>query len=580
MSGDPMDADVVVVGTGAAGLTAAVAAAHGGCSVIVLERADLIGGTTAFSGGMLWAPGHTKPPVDGDSQDVTDAAAYIRSLTQDRHHDDSLIDTFLEAIPAAVELLESVTPLRLEVSRAFTDYYSDRPGARQGMRSLEPAPFEARAVLGDWFPRLRVSPHFPVPLTADERAAASGLDPRGVDGASLRDQDVQALGQTRLAEGVVTNGVALAGALLAGALALGVRVETGVRVRKLTGDGVVSGVEGELADGTLVQVHARKGVVLACGGFEWNADLVKAFIGSVDVKPASPPGNVGDGLLMGMARGAALANMSAGWNYPVTQNTAQEFEGKPYASIASVRMDGGAIALNRRGRRFANEGAVYCDLPKSFARYDEVTQDYPNARSWLVFDQDVRDRANVNGMSPGSPTPEWVTSAETLPDLARALGLDPDAVVTEVEQWNHDVEHGGDPHFGRGTVWFEGMTSGGPNPGRLRTIVKAPFYAMGLYPGLIGTAGGLRIDGSARVLDTVGSPIDGLFACGNTAASAFGPMYPAGGTTLGLAIAFGHQAGTEISSQGRRPARQGGGHAPGPSGEPAASAASRVVVGR
>ncbi|MEU1956036.1 FAD-dependent oxidoreductase [Nocardia rhamnosiphila] len=543
------DSDVVVIGSGAAGLVAALVAARGGCSVAVVERAPLVGGTTAFSGGMCWVPGHPKPPIVGDPDDVAAAASYVRGLTRGRQRDDSLIDVYLETLPRAVELIESDTPLRLAASEVFTDYFCDRPGARRGGRSIEPLPFEAKALLGEWFSRLRMSPHFPIPLTADERARASGVDPRDIDGRSLTGDSIAELVSRRLADGIVANGVALAGGLLAGALAHGVRVVTGVRARRLTGPDVVTGVEAEATDGRTLRFGARRGVVLACGGFEWNAELTHTFLGLAEVRPASPPGNVGDGLLMGLARGASLVNMTAGWNYPVTQDPTVRFEGEPFASIASVRMDGGVIALNKRGRRFVNEACSYNDMAKAFRHYDEVTQDWPNAMAWLIFDQQVRDRASVNTMQPGLPQPDWVFSGATLSDLAGRIGLDPATVVAEVDAWNEGVSKGRDEAFGRGTVWFEGMTTGGPSPERLQRIEKGPFHAMAIYPGLIGTAGGLRTDDWGRVLGVSGTPIGGLYACGNTAASAFEHLYPAGGTTLGMAIAFGYRAGTHLSGQ-------------------------------
>jgi 3-oxosteroid 1-dehydrogenase len=548
---DGFDSDVVVVGSGAAGLSAALAAAAGGTKVILLERSELVGGTSAYSGGMSWVPCSAHfADVAGTDDSRDEAAAYIRSLVQDRSFDDSLIDTFLDHGAQAVEFLQKYSPLRLHTSRTYTDYFADRPGGTTGGRSLIPEPFDARATLGGWFALLQDSPHFPMPLTLDEMAIAAGADPRNANRAVLSSTDLKELADSRLADGVVTNGRALVGALLAGALQLGVEVRTGWRLRRLVvSAGAVTGVVAE-HEGEEVEVTARLGVVLANGGFEWNDDLVLTYLGTTGTKPLSTPANVGDGLVAALAHGAATANMTSGWNYPVTSDPSRRYMGAPLASIQSTRFEPGSIAVNSAGKRFVNEGAAYVDVGKAFARYDEVTQTYPNlAGAWLIFDQSVRDRAIVVDMRPGEPTPRWMVEASSLAGLARQLGIPAKALEATVREFNDDVDAGVDTQFGRGTVWFEGQTKGGPSPEKaLARIERAPFYAMGFYHGLLGTAGGLRIDGNAQVLSLVGNPIRGLHACGNVASSPFGPMYPGGGTTLGLAITFGFLAGRHTAA--------------------------------
>jgi 3-oxosteroid 1-dehydrogenase len=552
------NADVIVVGSGAAALTAAIVAADRGKSVVVLEQAPLVGGTSAFSGGMLWVPGSSHFQERGGADSSESAATYLRDLVKGRQYDDELIDVFIETAPRAVEYLEEKTPLRMAASTTYSDYYADHPGGTLGGRSIVPLPFDAREELGDWFEKLRSSPHLTTALTLDEMVgvglsimSSSGStedpapDPRNVFG--VKTPDLIALADERAEKGIVANGRALVGALLAAALERDVAVHTDTRaVELLVDDGVVAGVVASSPDGR--SEFRAASVVLACGGFEGNRDLVLAFLGATNTITLSPPGNVGDGLRMGMTAGAGLANMTASWNYLVTFDPSCEFEGQPLATFGSTRFEAGSIAVNRHGRRFVNEAVAYCDVAKAFWRYDEGTQSYPNEPpAFLIFDQTVRDRAVVGDMRPGEPVPSWVTQADSLEELAAAMGIDPDGLRDEVAHFNEGAERGVDPDFKRGSVWFEGQTRGGPSAeATLAPIVTAPFYGMRVYHGLLGTAGGLRIGRDAGVLDSVGEPIPGLYACGNAAASIFGPMYPGGGTTLGLGVTFGYLAGMAV----------------------------------
>lgn len=541
--------DVVVVGSGAAGLATALVAASLGRSVVLLERATLVGGTSAFSGGMTWIPASSHFSEVGEQDSAETGAEYARGLTHGLQHDDHLIDVYAETGPAAVDYLEKVSPLRFRASRAYTDYYADHPGGRKGGRSLMPLPFDARGELGAWADRVRTSPHFPAPMTLDEMAGLR--TEQGQDGDTpLTMTEALEIAAQRQTAGIVTGGRAFIASLLKGALDHGVDIRCAARVHSLeVTDRRVVGVVAEV-DGTPQTFTATHGVVLASGGFEWDRQLVKTFLGITHPIPLSPPGNDGDALKMALTHGASVANMSAGWHYPCTLDPSLRFEGEPRGSLASPRNVPGSITLNSQGRRFVNEGAPYVDLPKTFLLYDPTTQTYPNeASAHLIFDQLVRDRVTINDLQPGRPTPDWVVQAPSLAELATALHLDPAVVVAEVERFNAHAAAGHDPDFGRGTLWFEGVARGGPSPdATLAPLTEPPFYAIELHHGLMGTAGGLLTDQDARVLDMNGEPISGLFACGTAAASIFGPMYPSGGAILGQCLVFGYRAGRALAA--------------------------------
>jgi 3-oxosteroid 1-dehydrogenase len=561
------DVDVVVVGSGAAGLTAAIRARSRGAEVLVLEKSDLVGGTSAFSGGMAWVPVNAHAHEVGTTDTREEALEYLHGLTSGRETDPDLVDAFVDRAHEAIEFLERVTPLRLRASRTFGDYYFGRPGSKARGRSLEPEPYPARAELGPWFDRVRSSPHMPH-LRLDEIAGAdAAADAKNANavaaGAAALASHLPALMDERERTGVRCVGAALVGAMLRGALDLGVEVETGTRVRELVlTDGRVDGVVVDHG-GSVSEVRARAGVVLASGGFEWNAELVRSFIGVSDLKPISPPTNEGDGLIMGLEAGAAVANMGSTWALPVIDDFPNLFEGRQMAIQDTPRMEAGVILVNRQGRRFTNEAICYMDISRAYRLYDPLTQSWPNESPvWSVFDQRVRDRIAIRDLQPGSATPAWVTEAATLRELADLIDVPADTFVAEVERFNGHVAAGADPDFGRGTVFFEAWTSGGPTPERaLATVAQPPFYAIRIFEGTIGTNGGLLTDADGRVKAMRGGVIDGLYAAGNAAASACGPVYPAGGITLGEAITFGYLAGDHAASQAQerpRPAAVSG----------------------
>jgi succinate dehydrogenase/fumarate reductase flavoprotein subunit len=544
-----VEADVVVVGSGAGALTAATVAADAGLEVALIERAPLLGGTTAVSGGVSWIPCN-RWQAEAGLEDSRDAAhTYLFGLTQGREYDPELIETYLDRAPEAIAYLADNTPASFRVSGHYTDYFADREGGMEVSRSLILEPFAAREELGEWDELVRQSPHLPR-ITTDEIADATATnDPRNM-GAVGDAVDTRAIIEGREREGIRVNGGSLVASLVKGLLDRGVEPWVETRARELISDGrTIVGVVAERR-GEPTLLRARRGVVLACGGYEWNPDLVLAFLGVRGVKPNSPPNNEGDGLLMGMHAGGSVANMSVAWEYPVTATGEGTYEGAPVTTLANPRGEGGCILVNAGGRRFTNEAVAYQDLPKAFRAYDPVTQSYPNETAWLIFDREVRARVTVADLNPDGPTPSWVHEAPSLPELAAAIDVPAEALVATVERWNEHCEGGVDTDFGRGTVWYEGLTSGGPDPAAaLARLEQAPFFAMPLYHGLNGTAGGLRVNSEAQVRRPDGKTIPGLYAVGSTAASIFGPMYPGAGGTIGQGICFGYLAGRSLAAR-------------------------------
>jgi len=539
--------DVIVLGSGAAGLAAAILASDGGAKVLLLEKADLIGGTTGVSGGVPWVPMNTHMADLGITDSREEALAYIRRLTLGREPDPALIEVYVDSAPKVIDYLEARTLLRMSAPSTFNDYYADLTGGKMAGRSIEPVPFRAGAELGEWADRLRTSPHLPW-LTMEESALfLRGVEPPDYGLASRRQlEDERVLGP------------ALVAALFKGLLDRGVEAVTGIAGRELVvADGQVIGLRtehrapGPGGRGSQL-IGARRGVVLACGGFEWNPDMVQAFIG-VPIEPLSPPSNEGDGHQMAMEAGAALANMTSFWGQPALLEPGVEYEGRPMMQMGTVRGAPGVIVVNRHGRRFTNEGVAYQDFPKAMATYDPVGVEYPNEEpNWVVFDQRVKDSVVIlPSVLPGQPAPDWITRAPTVRGLAESIGVSPHALEATVDRWNEQVAAGEDLDYHRGTVWFEAQMSGDkPTPARsLRPIQVPPFYALRLYNGTLGTNGGVRIDGNARVLTHRGAAIPGLYAAGNVAASVFGPAYPGGGSTIGPALAFGYLAGRHAAAQ-------------------------------
>jgi 3-oxosteroid 1-dehydrogenase len=531
------DIDLVVLGTGAAGLTAAVTAAGHGLSVAVFEKADRVGGTTAWSGGMVWIPCNPHMAEVGAQDSREEALRYLESLSHDLI-DPDLAAAFVDTGPEMVRWLEANTPVAFRVVEGFPDYHPEHPGGRpHGGRSLECTlyPF---GELGEWAGRVTVGRQLPethLRMGETPLGSASLERPDSSEMARRRENDERGLGQ------------ALIGRLLRGCLDLGVVPVCGACATELiVEDGRVVGVRFEEAPGVPADVRCRAGVVIATGGFEWDAASTRAFLRGPLERSVSVPTNTGDGLRMAMRIGASIGNMREAWWVPTTDVPAPDGGTFPYL-IMSQRTRPRAIMVNKRGRRFTNEAANYNASGAAFHEFDPTTFEYKNLPAWLVFDHVHFQRYGFANVRPEDGVPDWLTTAPTLGELAEQLDIPPLDLESTVARWNDHVAAGVDPDFGRGASahdnWWGDPAHKGEPAATLGPIDTGPFHAARVHCGALGTKGGPRTDAEGRVLDVDGAPIRGLYAAGNAMASVMGMTYGGGGGTLAPAMVFGFLAG-------------------------------------
>jgi 3-oxosteroid 1-dehydrogenase len=531
------DVDVVVLGSGGAGLTAALTAATNGASVEVYEKAATVGGTTAVSGGIVWIPAHLRSP-DGELP-VEDATDYLRAQSLG-FMDDDLMETFVRTGAEMLDFVEAHSDLRFEIAEGFPDYKPELPGGRPaGGRSLNAKPFDLSR-LGEWRDRITSFP-------ADFSNVGIDAETRARIHASVDNES----GDYCVA------GTALIAGLLKGLLDVGVIPRTNARAVELVADTLgITGVRIS-HEGKDFRVRAKRGIVLATGGFEWDAKLVEAYLRGPMRGAVSPPNNTGDGLRMAMAHGADLANMGEAWWVPIVQLPGDTFQGQPRSrSVRLERTRPRSIIVNRAGKRFLNEAGEYNSMAGPF-QYLDPRDGYANDPAWIVFDSLHLKRYGFLGVAPGEPAPDWFSPSADLAELGTKTGIDADGLARTLAAWNDDVGHESDPDFGRGASAYDGYwgddkatTTAGKTLGPIDT---APYYAVPVSIGAMGTKGGPRTDSDGRVLHVSGSPIPGLYAAGNAMAGATGKAYGGAGGTLGPAMVFGYRAGLAVSACGESP---------------------------
>ncbi len=525
--------DVIVLGSGAGGLTAALVARHAGRSVALYEKSDRLGGTSAWSGGMIWIPNNDHMREMGVPDSDADAVKYLLSMSHGLM-EEPLIRAFVAAGPEMVRWLEANSVVKFQPVGAFPDYHPEHPGGKpRGGRSLECPMFSYRE-LGPWAARVNTGDFYGEVITTMGETPLGQPMPKTIAKEELA---------RRRANDERGRGLALIGRLLKACVDAGVEIHTSARAIELVQErGAVVGVRFE--DGR--EARASGGVVLATGGFEWNDQLVAAFLRGPMTGRVSVRTNTGDGLVMAMKAGASLANMREAWWLPVAEVTRSS--GEPATVlITSERTFPGSIMVNREGRRFTNEAANYNAFGAAFHEMDVSRFDYRNLPCWLVFDQAYYERYGFGwDASPGRPAPAWLTQAPSLAALAKELGVSDHALEATVARWNAQVEAGRDVDFGRGDsandTWWGDPNKKGTREATLGKLTQGPFYAVEVKSGCLGTKGGPRVDVHARVLGHDGAPIPGLYAIGNAMGSPMGMTYGGAGGTIAPGMVFGFLA--------------------------------------
>jgi succinate dehydrogenase/fumarate reductase flavoprotein subunit len=567
---DTETCDVLVVGSGAGGLSTAVTAAHRGAKVIVLEKEAVFGGTTAWSGGWMWIPRNPLARQAGIEEDAETIRTYLRANLGPAY-DDGLIEAFLEAGPQMVSFFQDKTALQFVDGNRIPDMHGDLPGAGTGGRSVCASPYDGRK-LGNTIALLRK----PLPETAFfGMGIASGADlarfmsmtrsPRSAIhvirrlGRHLLDLAIHKRGMH------LVNGNALAARLVRSALDAGVDLRTDRRVTGLIREkGSVTGVHILRNDGSRQTVYAKHGVVLASGGFPHDPELRRSLFPHVPTGhehwSAAPSGNAGDGIRMAQAEGAELRRdlVSPGAWVPVSLVPRRDGSLHPFPHFID-RAKPGLIAVRADGCRFVNEANGYHDV---LAALLQATPEAEQPQAWLICDHHFLRRYGLGHVRPAPVPIGWhikagyLKRAKSLDALARLCGIDPDGLEETAAAYNFGAQRGEDNAFGRGASAFNragGDAQVGPNP-CVAPICKPPYYAVRILPGSMGTFAGLRTDASTRVLDASGEIIPGLHAVGSDMASIMGGTYPAGGINLGPAMTFGFVAGRfltrDASSEG------------------------------
>ncbi|CAL9322676.1 FAD-dependent oxidoreductase [Streptomyces sp. SudanB182_2057] len=554
-AGTTAEYDVVVAGSGAAGLAAALTARLRGLSVLVLEKTGHYGGTTALSGGAIWVPGNFHLTAAGLGDSRAHARAYLDATVGDRVPAERK-EAYLEHGPRMVREFHHRTDVRFVHIDGYSDYYPERPGGFARGRSIEPEVFDLRRLPPAERRRMRRA-HLPthgVTITSYDfrhlnMAARTWAGRRVAAKVGLRAVRDLALGRKPVALGE-----ALVARLRLSLARLGGRLWLDAPLEELLydeGAGRVTGVRTYRA-GRPVEVRARRGVVLASGGFSRNQALRDRYLPAPTSAnwTASPEGQDGDALREGLRLGAAVDLMDKVWGAP---SVVPPGAGAPFFLVAE-RAIPGMIIVDGRGDRFVNEAAPYHEFVDTMYAHREATG-AETAPSWLVIDARSRARYLFMGLLPGQPFPRpmlasgFVKKADTVRELAVLTGVDPDRLARTVERFNSRAHEGKDPDFGRGESAYDNYYGDPtlPNP-NLAALDKPPYYAVPVLPGDLGTKGGLRTDAHARVLREDGTAIAGLYAAGNAAASVMGETYPGPGATIGPAMTFAYIAVNDLAA--------------------------------
>jgi 3-oxosteroid 1-dehydrogenase len=539
--------DLVIVGSGGGGMVAALTAADRGASVLVLEKQEQVGGSTAMSGGIAWVPNNPVMRAAGVPDSYADAMAHFEAVVGDvgpassfeRRH------AFLTAGPEMISFLQGCG-VDFVYCPGYSDYYSSLKGGHDVGRGIEPVPFDGR-VLGDWLEKMQpgMASSIGLAVMTNEARSLSHYN-RSVRAFAISARVVMRTYLARLrGQVLLTNGASLVAQLLNIAIARGVSVWTGAPLEDLIVEkGRVVGIR-SLRGGHPVSIRARQGVLLAAGGFAHNAEMRERYGGDQPNRARwsiSNPGDTGEVLQAAMRLGAKTDLMDEAWWLP-SPRTGRFGE----STLDQARQRPGTIYVDAGGERFVNESNSYMEVGKAMYARHKTT---PAVPCWLLFDDRYRKRYAHSRSSPPGRFPRkllesgLLKQAWTLKDLACMCGIDPVGLSETVATFNEHAAQGIDPDYGRGESAYN-RALGDPNHSVhscLGPINEPPYYAVQVVPGDIGTCGGLVTDEHGQVLSQDDRPIEGLYATGNGTATVMGRHYLGPGASIANTMVFGYLA--------------------------------------
>jgi succinate dehydrogenase/fumarate reductase flavoprotein subunit len=552
--------DVIVLGAGVGGMTVAALCAAKELRVLVIESSDVVGGTAAISGGMAWIPANAKMPAVGRADSVENAELYLASTVPAGH--DGVRAAFVANADRAITALEAHTSVQFRPVVSYPDYYPDKPGATMGGRVLEPVPFDGR----------KLGPHFRLlrpPLPAFMLLGGMMLDradiphfrkaARSLKSAARVARLLGRHARERLFASRGTSlylGNALAARLLHSLLRANVDIRPSTRVVELLAEnGHVAGVR--VGGETRQEIRASGAVVLATGGFSHDARMRAEYLPArAGALSSACRSNKGEGIGLAAAVGALMHRHPTNNAFWVPVSVVQHADGgaSVFPHTVTDRAKPGVIVVDQAGRRYVNEAVSYHEFVQAMFAADAAAPAIP---SFMICDSRFLRKYGLGAVKPFTLArgkhvrSGYLKTAPTLEELATRLGLPAEALVETVSTFNLHAVHGADPSFGRGSDAYQrhlGDAEHRPNP-CVAPIQKAPFYAVALYPGDLGTAAGLLTNEHGQVLNAAGACISNLYACGNDMSSVMNGAYPGPGITIGPALTFGFLIAEHIAGE-------------------------------
>ncbi|MFG1934014.1 3-ketosteroid-delta-1-dehydrogenase [Mycobacterium sp. NPDC048908] len=547
--------DLLVVGSGT-GMAAALAAAERGLSVLIVEKSSYVGGSTARSGGALWLPASPILEESGAGDTMASAGTYLESVVGTTAPPRRYA-AFLAHLVETVAMLTRTTPMRFMWARDYSDYHPEQPGGTAAGRTCECKPFNT-SVLGQYRSKLRqglMKASIPMPTTgADYRwmNLMARVPHKGLP--TIAKRLGQGVGGLLLGRRYAAGGQALAAGMFAGVLRAGIPVWTDSALVRLTSEGTKITGAVVAQGGREITVTARRGVVLAAGGFDHSMDMRWKFQSESlgEHMSLGAETNTGDAIRTAQEVGAAIDLMDQAWWFPAV---APLPAGAPVVMLAERSLPGSLI-VDQSGKRFVNEATDYMSFGQRLLGLERSGT--PVESMWIVFDQKYRNSYVFGAeLIPRVRIPQaWYDAgiahhSDTIADLGRLIGVPAEQFAATVARFNEMSRAGEDSDFRRGQSAYDryyGDPTVMPNP-NLRAVDQGPFYAVKMVLSDLGTCGGLRADERARVLREDGTAIDGLYAIGNTAANAFGATYPGAGATIAQGLVFGYIAALDAAGR-------------------------------